>query len=98
MPFLYQEASKITSFGDIPLFVLSATDSTRYDDAISAEKIKDELIDAWAKMQKDQLNLSTNSEHILVQNSSHYIHEDQPQVIIEAVKRMILKTKLSDTE
>lgn len=93
MPLLYKEANKITSFGDIPLYVLNATDSDRFDNMITDEKIKNELIDALAKMQKDLLKLSTDSEQILVPNSSHYINEDQPKVIIEAIKSMIAKTK-----
>ncbi len=98
MPFLYKEANKITSFGDIPLYVLSATDSDRFDNMITDEKIKNELIDALAGMQKDLLKLSTDSEQILVPNSSHYINEDQPKVIIEAIKNMISKTKQANAE
>ena len=45
-------------------------------------------------MQRDLLKLSTDSEQILVQNSSHYINEDKPKVIVEAVRNMISKTKL----
>ncbi|MCX6239709.1 MAG: alpha/beta hydrolase [Bacteroidia bacterium] len=96
MPFLYKEASKITSFGDIPLYVLTATDSDRFDNMISDKKLKKELLDVSAKMQKDLLKLSTNSEQILVTNSSHYINEDQPKIIITAVKNMISKTRLSN--
>jgi pimeloyl-ACP methyl ester carboxylesterase len=98
MPFLLKEANKINSFGNIPLYVLSPTDSDRFDNLISDEKLKNELINVSAKMQKDLLKLSTDSEQILVPNSSHYINEDQPEVIIETVKNMISKTKLSFTE
>ena len=98
MPFIYKEANKITSFGDIPLYVLSATDSDRFDNMITDEKIKNELIDALANMQKDLLKLSKDSEQILVPNSSHYINEDQPKVIIEAIKNMISKAKQLNAE
>ena len=98
MPFLDKEANKIKSFGNIPLYVLSASDSDRFDSMITDEKIKNELIDALAEMQKDLLKLSTDSEQVLVPNSSHYINEDQPEVIIKAVKNMILKTNQSNIE
>ena len=94
MPQLYLEASKITSFGDIPLIVMSASDRDRYDHLFSDDNIKNEFIDAFAEMQADTLKLSTQSEQILVTNSGHYINEDQPEAIIEAVKKMISKTKL----
>ena len=90
-----KEANKVTSFGDTPLLVLSTSDRNNYDNLISDEKMRNELVDALARMQNDQLKLSTNSEQILVSNSSHYINEDQPEVIIEAVKKMIAITKLS---
>jgi len=98
MPILNKEASKITTFDSIPLCVLSASDRNLYDHLFEDEKIKNEFVDAKVEMQKDLLNLSTNSEQILVYNSSHYINEDRPEVIIEAVKNMISKTKLSGVE
>ena len=92
LPQLYIEASQITSFGDIPLIVMSATDGDRYDHLFSDDNLKNEFINALAVMQTDNLKLSTQSEQILVSNSGHYINEDQPQAIIDAVKRMISKT------
>ncbi len=47
-PYLFKEASSITSFGDIPLCVVSAADSTRFDKVIKDEKIRHELIHALA--------------------------------------------------
>jgi len=92
MPAIFQETSKIDSFGDIPLIVMSATDRDRFDKMISDTKLKNELIDALDKTQKDLLGLSSNSEQILVANSGHYINEDQPDAIINALKMMIAKT------
>ena len=94
LPQLYIEARKITSFGDIPLIIMSATDRDRYDHLFSDDNLKNEFINALAVMQTDNLKLSTQSEQILVPNSGHYINEDQPEAIIDAVKKMISKTKL----
>ncbi|NOQ26687.1 MAG: alpha/beta fold hydrolase [Bacteroidales bacterium] len=94
MPLLHKEANKITSFGNIPLLVLTASDRDNFDHLFSDEKMKNEFVDAKVKMQKDFLKLSSDSEQILVPNSSHYINEDQPEVIISAVQSMILKTKI----
>ena len=90
---LKKEANKIKSFGSIPLCVISATDSNRFNNFIESETLRNEMVSAWAKMQKDLLKFSTNSKQIQVSNSSHYINQDQPNVIIEAVKNMILETK-----
>jgi len=92
MPALDQEARSITSFGSIPLYILSVSDRDNFDDMISDAALRTELVDALAAMQRDLLTLSTDSEQILVPDSNHYINEDQPDVIIEAVRNMIKKT------
>lgn len=89
MSFLKTEASKINTFGSIPLRIISATDSNRFDNIITDETLKNEMVNAWNKMQKDLLKFSTNSQQILVPNSGHYINEDQPEIIIKSIKKLI---------
>ncbi|MCK6543259.1 alpha/beta hydrolase [bacterium] len=88
-----REAGEVRSIGSIPLYVISATDSERYAHIISDAKLEKELVEAWAKMQKDMLSLSSNSKQILVPHSGHYIHEDQPSAIVEVIKEMISETR-----
>lgn len=66
-----KEVSTITSFGDIPLSVISA--SSRSDKV-------------WGELQKDLLKLSTNSKQILSNDSEHYIQLEYPQLIIDIIK------------
>ncbi|SFH05857.1 alpha/beta fold hydrolase [Pedobacter insulae] len=87
-----KEASKIKSFGTIPLHVLTATDEKRYDSFIKDKNLKKEMLAAWKKMQKDFLLLSTNSRQILVANSGHYINQDQPKVIVNTINNLVLET------
>lgn len=89
---LKKEAAKITSFGSIPLHIITATDKNRFDNFITDEKLKNEMNAGWNKMQHDLLKLSTDSRQTQVPNSSHYINQDQPQVIVQAAKEMIFKT------
>ncbi|SDQ65013.1 alpha/beta hydrolase fold [Chryseobacterium soldanellicola] len=65
-----KEASKIKSFGNIPLLVLTVTDKNRYDSFIKDEKLKAEMLNAWSNMQKDFLLLSTDSKQILGQTAA----------------------------
>lgn len=94
MSFLKAEASKINTFGSIPLRIISANDSNRFDDIITNKNLKNEMINAWDRMQKDLLNFSTNSQQILVPNSGHYIHEDQPKIIIESINELISEIEI----
>lgn len=83
-----KEAGKITSFGSIPLYVITAGDKTRYDSFIKDPNLKNEMLKSWDDMQKDLLNLSTDSKQILASESGHYINQDQPKVIEEAINDM----------
>jgi pimeloyl-ACP methyl ester carboxylesterase len=85
------EAAAINSFGSIPLCIITAGDKTRYNTFIKDQKLKSEMLQAWDKMQKDLLNLSTDSKQIIVPKSGHYINQDQPKIIEEAVNDMVKK-------
>lgn len=91
MSSIKKEASKIKSFGNVPLLVLTAADEKRYDATIKDKKLKNEMLTAWNKMQKDFLLLSTDSRQILEPNSGHYINQEQPEVIENAINDMIRK-------
>jgi len=78
--FMTKEA-KGTSLGDIPLVVLSANKKAKNKD----EEI---LFKYHSKLQKEHLNLSTNSKQIFV-DSGHYIQLEKPEVLIKAIREMI---------
>jgi pimeloyl-ACP methyl ester carboxylesterase len=85
---LAKEAGKITSFGDIPLVVITGTSENRRNEYPTKEiGLKVEKI--WMQMQTELLELSTNSEHVLAINSSHYVQLEQPEVVIEAIRKLL---------
>ncbi|MGE7129472.1 alpha/beta fold hydrolase [Lysinibacillus xylanilyticus] len=65
---------------NIPLIVLSAGNKHHYT------KESQEL---WNKMQKEILQISTQSEFIIVENSAHYIQNDAPSVVVEAINKLL---------
>lgn len=91
MEAIKKQASNINSFGSIPLTIISATDEKRFDSFIQEPKLRLEMAKAWDNMQKDLLCLSSDSQQILVPNSSHYINQDQPKVIEKAIQEMVEK-------
>lgn len=86
-----KEAANINSFGAIPILVLTAADRSRYDRFIKDDKMRSEMIIAWKKMQKDFLMLSLNSKQIIVTNSGHYINQEQPKIVEDAIVEMVDK-------
>ena len=89
MASIKKHASNIKSFGSIPLYILTAADEKRYESVIKDEKLRMEMLAAWNKMQMDFLLLSTASKQILVPNSGHYINQEQPKVIEDAINEMV---------
>ena len=43
----------------------------------------------WQTLQRDLLKLSSHSTQIVAEKSGHYIHRDQPQVVIDAIRAMV---------
>lgn len=65
---------------DIPVTILSAREE------------EENTID-WQEQQDNFLKLSTNSKRIIVENSSHFIHHDHPELVIKAIKDILFSYK-----
>lgn len=69
---------------DIPLVVLTATRPPRSNDP---EEMA--LQPVWLDLQKDLASRSPRSEHRLLPHSGHLIPRDDPQAVVDAVKRVM---------
>ena len=74
------------SLGDRPLAVLTAgksppLGSSEADHAASAR--------IWTELQDDLATLSTNAEHVVVENAGHFIQKDQPEAVFKAIDRTL---------
>lgn len=65
---------------DVPLIVLSAGKKAHY----SAESQA-----LWNDMQRELLEISSQGEMVIAENSAHYIQRDEPEVIVNAVRKLI---------
>jgi pimeloyl-ACP methyl ester carboxylesterase len=59
--------------GNLPLVVLTPASSSA----------------PWMAAQKDLMQLSTRSKHIIVENTGHEVHYSRPDVVIEVVQNMV---------
>lgn len=81
------------ALGDLPLVVLTA-DAKQADnpDAFPAEFSLEMLQQAdrvWLELQEELAGLSTDSDWIVVEDAAHYIHLDQPQVVIDTIRDVL---------
>jgi len=74
--------------GDIPLIVIS-----RGNGGYSGMPDSVELENERIKLQDDLTHLSTNSKHIIDNNSGHNIHLEDPETVINAIKQVIRACK-----
>ncbi|WP_173108109.1 alpha/beta fold hydrolase [Bacillus sp. KH172YL63] len=64
---------------DLPVIILAAGNKAHY--TMEAQSL-------WNEMQKGLLSLSKESELIMAENSTHYIQRDEPELVIEAIKKL----------
>jgi pimeloyl-ACP methyl ester carboxylesterase len=65
---------------DVPLIVLSAGQKAHYSTESQA---------LWHEMQRELLDISSQGELVIAENSAHYIQKDEPEVVVRAVKKLI---------
>lgn len=65
---------------NVPLIVLSAGKKAHYS------KKSQEL---WNEMQREILEISSDGELVIAENSAHYIQNDEPEVVVGAIKKVI---------
>ncbi|MBK8021927.1 MAG: alpha/beta fold hydrolase [Chloroflexi bacterium] len=68
------QADAVSSFGDLPLIVLTAALNQQAN---------------WLTMQTELLQLSSDSQQIVVADSGHNIHLDQPEAAVTAIVDMV---------
>ncbi|WP_078382226.1 alpha/beta fold hydrolase [Sutcliffiella halmapala] len=68
---------------NVPLIVLSAGKKAHYSEESQV---------LWNEMQEEMLEISSNSQFIIAENSAHYIQNDEPEVVVRAIKQLIGKT------
>jgi len=88
------EVAVIDDLGDLPLVVLQATE---YPDDEAPRGISKATIDEVnalsrsldSELQLDLANLSTNSTHVLVEGSGHFVQIDRPDAVIDAINSVL---------
>ncbi|MEZ4681519.1 MAG: alpha/beta hydrolase [Caldilineaceae bacterium] len=81
-------AAQIATVGDIPLIVLSAGQHMLPGGDISPALVA-EMAQAWQQLQGELTRLSPQGQQVTVAESGHYIHLEQPQVVIDAIDQVV---------
>jgi pimeloyl-ACP methyl ester carboxylesterase len=87
-----EEVRKLSSFENLPLHVLSRDPDRRPgsdDPTFSSQE------QHWLKLQRELLQLSTNATHTIATRSGHEVMTDRPDVIVEAIRKIVEKASKS---
>lgn len=77
----------VGSLGDLPLVVLTSPEKQRADDfPVELSRQFDQI---WVELHKELAKLSSNSTHIIAEGSGHFIHQDQPELVIDVILGMV---------
>jgi len=87
----------LADLGDMPLIVLTA-ETTIDPSLLAMQKIPENLSEEWVHqvwmgLQDELAALSTNSTHVVATGSGHGIQLDRPDLVIEAIRKLVEATK-----
>lgn len=77
------------TFGDLPLVVIASGKPHIEEIPDLPPQAALAFDQAWEEMQKDLANLSTKGTLIKAEKSGHYIHWDEPELVIEAIHKLV---------
>jgi pimeloyl-ACP methyl ester carboxylesterase len=77
------ELSRTPWHGTIPLVVLTRTPPSGDN--------PDPRLNVWQELQRELATRSPQAEHVIATRSGHYIQNDEPALVIDAVQRVVAK-------
>jgi pimeloyl-ACP methyl ester carboxylesterase len=82
-----EQLRAIRSLGDLPVVVLAS--GVFLHEAPTRPEAGPRLHEIWQDLQRDLANLSSNSDDIVVEDSGHFIQRDRPEVVVDAIRRVL---------
>jgi hypothetical protein len=82
------QAAQVTSLGDMPLVVLSHPPTRPFSYGLPGD-LDARLEELWLEIQTEQSKLSSNGSLVVAAKSIHRIHEDEPQLVIDAILKVV---------
>lgn len=90
---MFEQAEVITSFGNIPLTVITGGYPNGAD-FLAEKSLATEYLTLHRQQQKDLLRLSSHSKQVIAHHSGHYVPLQDPEVVIDAVLEYVPAQKL----
>lgn len=82
------QVSAVTNLGSIPLIVLTRSPKSPIGPGLP-EDFRAKMGQIWQGLQEDLCRLSTQSSHKVASKAGHYIHREEPQLVIDAILKLV---------
>lgn len=96
LPTILAQAGRLRTLGDRPIHVLTGrkpmSDEVLLQAGITRAQA-DGMRAIWKELQEDESRWSTDSRHDLVDDASHYVQFDRPDVVIAAVRDVVERVR-----
>jgi pimeloyl-ACP methyl ester carboxylesterase len=96
LPTILSQAGRLRTLGDRPLHVLTARKPPPDRDLRLAGLTRaqaERLRSIWKDLQDDEARWSTDARHDLVDDASHYVQYDRPDLVIGAVEDVVTRVR-----
>ncbi len=81
--------AQIKTLGDMPVIVLSRGQGALPPDAGLSEDVVKQFNAGWQQMQQEMAEMSSRGKWVVVEESGHYIHLQQPEMVVKAIREVI---------
>jgi pimeloyl-ACP methyl ester carboxylesterase len=90
------EAGEVEGFGELPLIVLTRGKLPEDLPPQITPEIISKTASIWSEMQGELASLSTNADHRVVDDAGHYIHHDNPEAVVRAIRDVVKAVQQND--
>jgi len=86
----FSNMESLGDLGDLPLIVIARGEGINPAQlpGLSEETVS-EVEEGWMKLQQELSTLSSNSEYWIAENSTHNVHIEQPEIVIQAILTLL---------
>lgn len=86
----FTNMESLGDLGDLPLIVIARGEGINPAQlpGLSEETVS-EVEEGWMKLQQELSTLSSNSEYWIAENSTHNVHIEQPEIVIQAILALL---------
>ena len=85
----YRELSEVTTFGELPLYVVTAGNRTWTAPAFFPPSLKQRLAQLWMDAQTGLAARSRRSVHVVAEGAGHFVQQDRPDIVLKAIKSVL---------